>query len=545
MTTRFFANHTNHQGGSRLKRSFRCTLGRYAVILLLGATSCRLFSTSPPPSPTLPLTEPPITTGVPVSGDSPASSDPALAQAMALLAEARADLDGLADVPRYDIQLTIQPDLHSFTGHALVTLTGAVSPALESLYFRLLPNGGASYGEGALVVTQVRLDGKPLEAIQSGDDSVLEVPLPQALRPGEQVALEFDFAGSVPVDFGGEATPGAYGIYNYSQGLLALSAWYPLLAVHDESGWHLDPASPIGDSVFSQTALYQVSIVAPEDVLVVATGVEVSQEAEGDWLRHDYVSGPVRDFFIVASPDLQRSTQDVGGTRVNSYYYPGDQTAGRVGLSVAAEALRRFNQHFGAYPFTEFDIVQAPMRNALGVEFPGIVLIGDTLYQDVENPSFAITIAHEVAHQWWYSVVGNDVFAEPWLDEALSTYTSGVYYQDAAGEEAYQGLVAYWGGRYEALLKDGLDEPVARDLAYFESLDAPRVYSTVAYTKGALFFKALRDAIGDEAFFAALQAYYQDHKYQVASAADLLETFEAASGGELDPLYQEWLFLEQ
>jgi aminopeptidase N len=91
-------------------------------------------------------------------------------------------------------------------------------------------------------------------------------------------------------------------------------------------------------------------------------------------------------------------------------------------------------------------------------------------------------------------------------------------------------------------VKDGKDDVVTEDMQYFESLGDPRVYSRVVYTKAALFFKALRDAIGDQAFFAALQAYYLDNQYQVATGADLLASFEAASGKQLDELYKEWLY---
>ena len=561
MCTRCNAKHS--QGGgfaSTSKRLFVSRLSGIVLLLLLATYGCRLFSPSPAQAPaSRPVQDQlPITTSLPETADSTEDStsvesdvstggetsslDLPFEQASAMLVRAQGDLDDLSGVPEYEIQLTIQPDLRTFTGHASMTLTGSDSPPSQSVYFRLLPNSGASYGGGALTVTRVLVDDQEVQPVPSGDDSILELPLPDPLQPGEWISFEFDFTGSVPVDFGGEETPDAYGIYNYSQGVLVLSAWYPQLAVYDEGGWHLDPASPIGDSVFSETTLYTVSILAPEDLVVIATGVEVSQEPEGDLVRHDFMSGPVRDFFIVASPALQRATQEVNGTRVNSYYYPADQTGGEVGLSIAAESLRSFNQHFGEYPFVELDIVQAPMRNALGVEFPGIVMIAESLYQDVENPSFAITIAHEVAHQWWYSVVGNDVFAEPWLDEAMSTYASGVYYQDAAGEDAYQGLVGYWQERYDTLVKEGLDDVVTQDLAYFESLDTGRVYGGVVYTKGALFLKAVRDAIGDEAFFKALQDYYHAQKYQVATGDDLLEAFERASGQQLDPLYQEWLF---
>ena len=153
-----------------------------------------------------------------------------------------------------------------------------------------------------------------------------------------------------------------------------------------------------------------------------------------------------------------------------------------------------------------------------------------------------IATAHETAHQWWYSVVGNDVFDAPWLDEALATFSSSLYYEEALGEGAYQGYIRYLQGRLDNLREDRLDDQVTRSLGYFESLDEPRVYGTVVYTKGALFFAALREKIGDKAFFEALQNYYRDYQYQIADAPDLLDAFEMASGQPLDDFYQAWLY---
>ena len=182
------------------------------------------------------------------------------------------------------------------------------------------------------------------------------------------------------------------------------------------------------------------------------------------------------------------------------------------------------------------------MRNALGVEFPGIVLIGDSLYEEVEDPSFIVTVAHEVGHQWWYNVVGNDVFDDPWMDEALTTYSSSLYYEFGhGGPRAVSGLVSYWENRYRQIQQKGKDDGVAQSLAHFESLNDPSVYATVVYNKGALFFKNLRQEIGDQAFYASLQNYYKIYQFQIATPDDLLNTFENTAGRQLDDFYKQWL----
>ena len=182
------------------------------------------------------------------------------------------------------------------------------------------------------------------------------------------------------------------------------------------------------------------------------------------------------------------------------------------------------------------------MRNALGVEFPGVFLVGSSLYDEPEAPEFSITIAHETAHQWWYSVVGNDIFDSPWLDEGLTTYSSSLYYEFGRSPEFVRNLIDFWQQPYERMKTEGTDDQITQSLGYFETLGNPGVYSGIVYYKAALFFHALRQEIGDEAFFQALQNYYQARKYGIAVPEDLLAAFEEAAGRPLETFYKEWLY---
>ena len=216
---------------------------------------------------------------------------------------------------------------------------------------------------------------------------MLKVDLPDSLAPGEGVEIELAFAGEVPLDFGGEAEPAGYGIYNLSQDVLALSGWYPILAVYDEQGWNLDPVSEIGNSVYSDTGLYSVKVCAPANLVVAATGSSIDDQASGDKTCIQFESGPTRDFFLIASPNFQHESQQVDGVTVNSYSLPGHEQASQAALMIAADSLRIYNQKFGAYPFVELDMVDAPMRNALGVEYPGVILIGNPCMRNRWSPS--------------------------------------------------------------------------------------------------------------------------------------------------------------
>ncbi|MEA3439124.1 MAG: hypothetical protein U9R58_02470, partial [Chloroflexota bacterium] len=247
-------------------------------------------------------------TAYPIVDSSQNSTSFEFNQGAAMLPASQNDLAGLSNAPRYNIDLRINSDDRSFEGRSQVDYTNTEDVDLNILYFRLLPNGGKSYGSGSLTVNRVLVDGEPVQSQLSEHGTVLAVPLTANLSPSDSVQITFDFVGQVPdVGRDGEDSNG-YGIFSYNQDVMALAGWYPILAVYDEDGWNLDPVSSIGDSVYSDIAFYNLLVTAPGDLVVITTGIEVGREGTADAVSTQFVSGPVRDFFLIMSPDFEVET---------------------------------------------------------------------------------------------------------------------------------------------------------------------------------------------------------------------------------------------
>jgi hypothetical protein len=359
----------------------------------------------------------------------------------------------------------------------------------------------------------------------------MEILLDEPLEAEGHLTIKFNFEGNVPVDFEG----GGYGIFNLKNGVISLAGWYPILAVYDDEGWNIDPVSPIGDSVYSDIAYYTVELTLPDGVSHAATGSMIGESGGNGSVKYKYVSGPVRDFFIAAGSDFKVKTKKMQGIDVNVYYLPGHEQSAEMTLSIAKGSLKTFTNKFGNYPYKELDIVDAPMNGSIAVEFPGIVVVGSQVFGN------AVFTSHEIAHQWWYNVVGNDVIDDPWLDEALTTYSSIIYYEFSRSGVEYGQVLDYFETEYDNVLSSGKDDAVTLGLDHFEELGGKH-YSRIVYTKGALFYHQLRQEIGDKAFFAALKDYYSDIKYGIASNEDILDRFEEFSEKQLDDFYTEWLY---
>ncbi|MEJ2563426.1 MAG: M1 family aminopeptidase, partial [Anaerolineales bacterium] len=132
------------------------------------------------------------------------------------------------------------------------------------------------------------------------------------------------------------------------------------------------------------------------------------------------------------------------------------------------------------------------------------------LFSSQDSDRLPILTAHEVSHQWWYSAVGNDVFLEPWLDEALAQYSALVFLEEMEGEEAMQRYLRDYEEDIDRLeVLHGTSFPVGSSV--WEFAPNGENYYEVIYYKGPMFLHALRLEIGDEAFFSGMRKPCNGH----------------------------------
>ena len=471
-------------------------------------------------------------------------------QKKALLPHAQPDLDGLKNLSHYKLDLSVDFAALTFSGALDLDFVNAEDVDLEQVYFRLFPNANKEFGGGSLEVSEVTVDKKSASTLLtyknilisafSQQDTILEVALPEPLPPGKRARIQMKFNGVVPKVDG--LSPGEnIGIFRFSQGVLTLAGWYPIVAVYDQDGWNLDPLWGASDAVFSDIALYSVDLKLSGNMIVAATGITKSCKEEEQSTQCRLVSGPARDFTLLISPDFQILNQEAGGTTINSYFLPGHENGGKQALSAAVYSLEAYNELFGPYPYTELDIVDAPLEYS-GMEYPGLVIIATDLYTDLDNLFFTEVVAHEVAHQWWYGIVGNDVFEAPWQDEGLTIHSSRFGLQKIIGEQETTKYFEELGKPLEEAQEAGRDAPIAVSQQEMYNTNDISFMNLIIYEKADLFYQALHAKIGDEAFLGALQSYYQKYKYKIALPEDLLNEFEQAAGIPLDDFYQEWLY---
>jgi len=323
----------------------------------------------------------------------------------------------------------------------------------------------------------------------------------------------------------------------YAHDTFVLGDWYPMLAVYDDTGWNIAfPPTHIGEQVFSEAAFHDVCVTLPSDAVVIASGVQVDATDHRDGTQTvTLVSGPVREFMLVAGRGFDLQVRRVGESTVRAYAWPEHTACSARILDMACEALRLYGDLWGTCPYLELDLVEIQAWS-WGVEWPGVILVGSPLY--AEDDCGEWHVIHEVAHQWWYAVVGNDQVDEPWLDEALANYATLVFYRlardPAVAEERIHARIY---DRYARYLSQHPDRPVAGPTSSFDQAN----YYPIVYGKGAMAFEALQERIGETTLHAGLREYAARHRHGIGTPEGLLTALERACGESLADWYAGWI----
>jgi hypothetical protein len=447
-----------------------------------------------------------------------------------LIESERTVLEELPGASVYHIDLRIADTLVNVAGELEVRHTNQETEPLHEVLFHLYAN----LLGGRIDVQTASVNGRSITPILDLDNSILCVPLSETLVPGEQVVIALAFSIVVPTD----GTP-HYGLFGYTEDVLALSQCLPIIAVYDEAGWCADLPPDYGDLTYADSSFYLVRVAAPGDLILAASGIAVERTQTNSEQQVIFAAGPVREFYLAASPRYTVLTEQVGEITIHSYA-PVEYAAGAgIALTYAIEALQVYEEAFGPYPYTEFDVVGTPMQ-AWGMEYPCVVAIGLAAYRNAPDPNpidtFELTIAHEVAHQWFYNVVGNDQIHEPWLDESVVQYATWFYLQTRYGDSGYRGFRSWLESRWGRV--DYAEIPIGMEVSAYSALE----YSSIVYSRGPLFLETLAETMEEEIFRAFLKAYYEQYKWAITSTDSFKTLAETQCTCDLTPLFEEWVY---
>ena len=418
----------------------------------------------------------------------------------------------------------------NWTGETLTNLVLAVEPNLWS--------GGFSLK--SIVIDEQAATSYTLENLSQR----LEVQLPQPLAPSGTITIEIVYGLILPemqayINASNDIRPQIYG---YSEKQLNFVDWYPFVVPYlPGKGWVLHNPWFYGEHLMYDLADFDVKVTFTDGAnpKVAASGAEVesaitevtpestpSRAPSGVVCRH-FVMQAGRTFALSMSDHFKVAQQTIGDVTVYSYYFGLYDAPGQAMLQTTVEAMQTFSERFGPYRHKTLSAVQGDFND--GMEFSGLYFISRDYFNLYDNTpkNYLVTIAaHETAHQWWFDAVANDQALEPWLDEALSTYSEHIYY-----ETIYPELVDWWWGyRYFEFQQAGYVDTQIYDGG------GQRPYWDKVYLTGARFFEDLRKQVGDEIFFTFLKNYYNQSVGKQVTSADFFRVFRETTAADITAL---------
>ncbi len=553
--------------------------------------------------------------------------------------------------PQYRIRASVDYDLLTLQSSAQIQIPASNADPLRDASFFLYANAGGVGGDDArrknLVVDSVKMGGASLPFKLNG--AVLKVALgaPQSAP----FTLQINYHGVVPrgakdegglgslmggalggdisslLGIGGQTAPKEkpkntdYGLYTYGNGILSLgSFWYPALAVRQGGKWMDGAPEGLGDVAFAEKSDFDVEIRAPKNLILAAPGQITQNATPQDAAQGETTfrvrANDARECALLFSEDFAQKSRvfPLGGKNVTVTAILLRANAGKLDktLDIAGHALQIYSKRFGAYPFPDFKLVEAPMKGgAGGMEYSRMVGLASMVYGDlgaqlggltsslqlpgadellkslgdeggaglgetgagealggapdedggagggmgdmvggilgqqkeIFDSLLEETIAHEVAHQWWAIGVGSDSQKHPFVDESLTNWSSMLYFEDRYGAqkaEQMRDLHLKTSFSMGAMMGGGDAPANLPTSAYANNMQ----YGAVIYGKGALFYDALRDLVGEAAFYGALRDYYANWNDRIADDRTLRSIMIAkapAKRGQIEALYARWI----
>ena len=454
-----------------------------------------LPSATPSPNPTATLTQtPPPTQTVTSSPTFP----PVTSRPVPSSARPQYVLYVLFDYSGRQLAVDETVNYTNHTGTSLSDIVLAVEPNLSPNSFSL----ETLFLEGA--TPNYELDGHRLTVF-----------LPRPLAPGDALSLSMRYRLAIPPKHFNKP----YGYLGYQ---VNLTDWYPFVVPYN-GDWVLHDPWAFGEHLAYDSADYEVNMKVTEDGITVAASAPA--EANGEWTR--YRLNGARTFVFSASDRFLVSESAVGSVVIRTYYFSGHEGAGEGMLNAAVQAVGLFEAKFAPYPYDSLSVVETESPD--GQEYDGLSFLSADFYDQYGGSSRSNMVSigvHEIAHNWWFGLVGNDQALEPWLDEAMAVYSERIFYEFTNPNY----IDWWWNFRVNYFNPSGWVDTSIYDGGTF------RDYTNAVYLTGAYFLEDVRTRMGDQDFYSFLKDYAARFSYDTATGSDFFTVLRENTNANVEDL---------
>jgi hypothetical protein len=475
-----------------------------------------------PPTSTPPPTETPLASPTATSTNTPLPTETPASTPTGLPAEPQASPNPPASNERPQYALTVLMD---YSGHSLTVSETVVYPnrsrdTLTSLPLAINPN----LWNSVFSLQSISINGRD-SSNYTLSGQWLTVNLDAPLQTGQAVTFGIAYQLALP------NSAGKFENFGYNARQINLIDWYPFVPPYRDGKWLLPDPYSYGENLVYEKADFRVNLSFADPANAPVVAASSPAVLENSALVYNLPNA--RNFTISASPEYLFSTADANGVTIYNYYYPEDANAAAMVLELTRMSVNTYSTEFGPYAHSALTVCETNLND--GLETDGLYFLSHNFYASYDGSvknNLSVIAVHETAHEWWYGAVANDQANEPWLDEAMATYSEHVFYEDNYPEL----LNWWWNFRVYYYGATGWVDSRVYDSASF------RAYVNAVYFNGARFLQALRDRTGDQAFFAFLRDYYARENGRIATASDFFAILDLHTSADYSDLLKAFFY---
>lgn len=485
---------------------------------------------------------------------------------------------------QYSLDVTLDTKEHVINGQEHLTYINHSPDTLQGVYFHLYQN---AYTKGSYLDAEYRKRGsrrikrlKPSEEAgtfihsftdNSGnalrytvDNTVIRVDLPKPLLPGDSIKFQIDFT----TRFGG------INRRMKRQGNTYTAAhWYPRIAVYDaRRGWNKD--QHLGSEFYGDFGDFDLTISAPAHFIIGGTGKLLNRnevlpdslrerldvrnfkdkpwgapastviEPTSDMKTWRYHAENVHDVAWIASPDFRIGEAEWNGIKVYSFAKEAHASGWQDAAAFTAKLLAYFSETFGKYDYPK--IIVSDVNS--GMEYPMLTADGG------KSPTYYGLLAHEVAHNWFYGMVGSNETYRAMMDEGFTNFAASNAMDEIVGGTTYWDSTGNWYQR--KFYPDYTRKYYRNDLQYLQMAHTGYLVSPLAthsdkfneygeyrqvYFKTAEMLYNLKYVLGDSVFSEVMQRYVEKWKFEHPYPDDFVAVVEEVTGDDFTWYFDEWI----
>ncbi len=499
----------------------------------------------------------------------------------------------------YTINVKLNDISHELSAYESIVYTNNTPDTLTFIYFHLWPNAykdnnsalakqflqqgnrslyfAKDIDRGYIDSLDFRCNNKTLKIEYDKDNAdICKVYLTQPLLPLQNTTISTPFKVKIP--------SAIFSRLGHDKQAYYITQWYPKPAVYDASGWNTMPYLDQGE-FYAEFGSFDVSITLPKNYVLAATGDRYDNEAENTFLTQKIIeterkvkmldSASFTENMAFPKSDTSLKTIRFKQDNVHDFAWFADKrfnvlrgemilphtkksittwaffTDNKIDLwknaiTYISDATFYYSLWNGDYAYNNVSAVDGTISAGAGMEYPNITIIGDASTAfDLD-----VVITHEVGHNWFYGMLGNNERKNAWMDEGINSFNELRYiktkYPKATlatvlGRDSTFSLLHlnkykqahqyYW--LYAMSAKQNEDQSCRTFSENFTSIN----YGAIVYSKTAVLFNYLMSYMGENDFDIAMQFYFEQCKFKHPKPADLRKTLEYFSGKKLD-----WFF---